>query len=439
VITGATGSSYLVGNADAGDNLRVAVTAKDNSGSATATSTPTAVVPPSSGPTTYTNTALPAISGTPQVGQTLTASNGSWRPTSASFQYAWQLCQSGTCHRSTSSDASSSSYAVQSSDVGYTVEVQVAPAGNFYQSVDSKPTSTITPSSTPPPAPPPPPPTNPGSVAFDGRANNMTTLYSYETKPGDLSTLQQGQNANVWSCLCFNDNTISLVSDSTYGKAYKATEGYGDRSPWGGGLGNNASAGQLSIRQNNDLGQWDYYAVAVKVNSWADMGTEWATVVSLGYQTSQGDQIGLWLDASSGKPKWAIQQNTGYANNASGWAAGSVSYEQDFQPVVYGQWQDFVIGVKWATDNTGAVEVYGRTPGGSWQQVFEKTGEPTYLYGTTPNGTFAQNGSNWPTVIDKIGLYYGYSYTPSSFPSETVYESGLTRSSDLATAESTLP
>jgi hypothetical protein len=43
-------------------------------------------------------------------------------------------------------------------------------------------------------------------------------------------------------------------------------------------------------------------------------------------------------------------------------------------------------------------------------------------------------------VIDKLGLYYGYTdKTKTTFPVETVYESGLTRSSDLATAQSTLP
>jgi hypothetical protein len=40
-------------------------------------------------------------------------------------------------------------------------------------------------------------------------------------------------------------------------------------------------------------------------------------------------------------------------------------------------------------------------------------------------------------VIDKLGLYYG-GYSTTSFPTETVYESGLTRSSDLATAKFTL-
>jgi hypothetical protein len=39
-------------------------------------------------------------------------------------------------------------------------------------------------------------------------------------------------------------------------------------------------------------------------------------------------------------------------------------------------------------------------------------------------------------VIDKLGLYYGESGVT---PTETVYESGVTRSGDLATAESTLP
>ena len=72
--------------------------------------------------------------------------------------------------------------------------------------------------------------------------------------------------------------------------------------------------------------------------------------------------------------------------------------------------------------------------------MFSKLNEPTYLYGTTAYGTFAKDGSDWPTVLDKIGLYYGYGdHSKTSFPTETVYESGLTRSSDMATAESTLP
>jgi hypothetical protein len=420
-ISGGTGSSYLVGSADIGDTLRVAVTAKNKFGSTVATSAQTAVVATlSSGSTSYTNTGLPAISGTPQAGQTLTVSNGSWSPTSASFQYAWKRCQNGSCALSPTS-ASRASYAVQSSDVGYTIVAEVAPSGVWSDSVDSKPTGTVA-SSTP---------ATSGSVYFDGRANKMTQLYS-------VGIGNQGQSPSLWTCLCFTNNDISLASDSTYGQAYKATVPIGDTNPWGGALAAGDGAGQLSIRRSNDLGKWDWYALAIKVPSWSGAlaNIKFVDLLSMGYQTSAGDQVGLGLMNNNGTLAWQIHQNSGYANVTSGFATGSVSYKTPILPVSYGQWQEFAVGVKWATDNTGAVQVYSRTPGGSWQKLFEKLNQPTYLYGTTATGTFAQDGSNWPTVIDKIGLYYGeYSITPT----ETVYESGLTRSSDLATAQSTLP
>jgi Polysaccharide lyase len=430
-ITSATGSSYLVGSGDAGDSLRVSVTATNKSGSATATSAPTAVVPspPGSPPPGYTNTALPTVSGTTQVGQTLTATNGSWSPTPSNWGYAWQLCDSGgkNCQRSATS-ANQKTYTVQSSDVGHTIRVQVAANNDFTYSIDSNPTVAVTGTT----GSPPPPPSPNGTVYFDGRAKLMTQLYRVNTTDG-------GESPNIWTCTCFQNNDLSLSSDGTFGQAYKSTVPIGDHNPWDTTLPTFDGAGQLSIRRNNDLGQWDYYAMAVKIPSWAGApaNLRFVTLASLGYQTSSSDQVALGLqDNGSGGLNFNIQQNSGYANNPSGWAAGSVSYKAPFLPVTYGQWQEFVIGVKWATDNTGAVQVYSRAPGGSWSKVFERLNEPTYLYGVTGYGTFAQDGSNWPTVIDKIGLYYGeYDITPT----ETVYESGLTRSSDLATAESTLP
>jgi hypothetical protein len=428
-IVGATGSSYLIGSSDAGDTLRVTVTASNKNGSASATSAASGVVPSPSG---YTNTTLPAISGTAEAGQKLTVSNGAWSPTSSTYQYAWHRCQNGSCALSPT-NADQNSYVVQPGDVGYTIFAEVAPGGNWSESADSKQTATVA-SSTPPPTS--------GTVYFDGRAKNMSELYSYETTYGDLSTLQQGQSPKVWDCLCFMQNDISLVSDSRYGKAYKVAVPTGDANPWNWSSTYSKGAGQLSKLRYTapDYGKWDYYGIAVKVPSWnGPLSDQYFTdIASLGYETIQGDQVAFRLKNNNGVLDYSISQNSGQLTQTStGWYKGSTAYEQTFMPVTYGQWQDFVIAVKWTADNTGGVQVYARASDGSWPKVFEKLNEPTYAIGTTSYSSWdvAKLQSSTARVLDRIGLYF----KEYGGESETVYESGLTNSTDLATAESTLP
>jgi hypothetical protein len=147
-IAGATARTYTLTSADVGSTIRVQVTATNSSGSATATSAPTAVV--QALPTPPANTSPPTISGTAQDGQILTASPGSWSGTQPiSYAYQWQRCDSNGANCTGISGATSTTYTVASSDVGGTLEVVVtASNAGGTQSATSSPTATVQP--TPP-------------------------------------------------------------------------------------------------------------------------------------------------------------------------------------------------------------------------------------------------------------------------------------------------
>src|SRR5205814_9851205 len=82
----ATTASYTAGEADVGHTLRVAVVASNAAGSsAPATSPQTAVV--TAALRAPSNVSLPAISGTAQEGQTLSADPGSWTEAPTGYKY----------------------------------------------------------------------------------------------------------------------------------------------------------------------------------------------------------------------------------------------------------------------------------------------------------------------------------------------------------------
>src|SRR5689334_22369312 len=73
-----------------------------------------------------TNTAAPTISGTPQVGQTLTASTGTFTSdTTPTYAYQWQRCDAQGNNCAAITGATSSTYVVQSADLGKTIRVSV--------------------------------------------------------------------------------------------------------------------------------------------------------------------------------------------------------------------------------------------------------------------------------------------------------------------------
>jgi len=120
-ITGATNQTYTLTSADADHTVRVQVTAKNADGQSTANSAPTDVVSSRSAPV---NTGKPTISGTPRVGEELTASNGTWTGGATSFTYQWQRCTSSTTCANVDG-ATARTYGVRSADVGNTLRVAV--------------------------------------------------------------------------------------------------------------------------------------------------------------------------------------------------------------------------------------------------------------------------------------------------------------------------
>jgi hypothetical protein len=124
-ISGATSSSYTLGAGDVGHTIEVVVTASNSGGAIAASSAPTGTVSPPPPPPPPVNTSVPAISGTAQQDDTLTASAGSWSNSPTGYAYQWQDCNSSGASCSNIAGATGSSYVLAASDVGQTVEVTV--------------------------------------------------------------------------------------------------------------------------------------------------------------------------------------------------------------------------------------------------------------------------------------------------------------------------
>jgi hypothetical protein len=134
---GASGSTYTVASADVDNTIRVAVTATNADGSATAVSAPTSQV----APTPPSNTSPPSISGAspPIVGAVLTGNGGSWSGTSTTsspmrFAFEWQRCDTTGSACTPIPGATGYSYTLVSDDKGSRLKIKVT-ASNSVGSV----------------------------------------------------------------------------------------------------------------------------------------------------------------------------------------------------------------------------------------------------------------------------------------------------------------
>src|SRR5262245_61999590 len=123
-VPGATDNIYAVRTDDVGHALRVAVTATNRDGSASAASSPTGAVAAQAAQAPHAAT-QPTISGSPIVGRVLTAAAGTWTGGGGiRFSYRWRRCSSagGDC---ADTSGRAQAYRLSHDDRGHTLRILV--------------------------------------------------------------------------------------------------------------------------------------------------------------------------------------------------------------------------------------------------------------------------------------------------------------------------
>lgn len=153
-IAGARDNTYVLTAADVDRTIRSEVTAANADGATATPSAPTGIISANTPPR---NTVRPSISGTPQVGEELTASNGTWTGGVRSFAYQWQRCDDAGANCVAVAGAGGRTYGIRAADEGRTLRVEVT-ATNLAGSASatSDRTNVVRAAAGQPPPPPPP-------------------------------------------------------------------------------------------------------------------------------------------------------------------------------------------------------------------------------------------------------------------------------------------
>jgi hypothetical protein len=202
-VDGATSTTYALTAADVGMTVRVAVTASNSGGSATAVSAPTGIIVSVSA-SPPTNNSPPTISGVARDGNTLTADPGSWSgQPPITYTYQWRRCDTNGGACADIAGATAQTYVLAPADVGSTIRVTVtASNADGAGTATSAATATVAPAQ----------PGNTGAPTISGVAQDMQTLTA---SPGSWSGTPPISYAYQWRRCDFGNLVCSDITGAT--------------------------------------------------------------------------------------------------------------------------------------------------------------------------------------------------------------------------------
>jgi hypothetical protein len=409
-VSGATTTVFQESSTFQDTLIRARITATNSAGSTTAASA--AVGPVVALVAAPTNTALPLISGTAQIGQTLTAATGTWTGSPTSYTYQWQRCDTLGLACVALTGASGPSYALGASDVGTTLRVSVSASnstGSASASSAATPTVLAGPSTT----------STSYTVSPFGswEGATKTSEFSDSTCHNDRITLQsttvrEGTKAATWSAdtsvHCYNDTANVRVHMLGWPSGKGVNMGVGSTYwfttsvffPTTAPIPSSGWYTLTEVHQDHTTG----CTGSAPFNLDA-VGGQWRLIVR-GYGSCTTTSGGQVFDQST----WGTPVTDNGSNRRSFSFANGVPYT-----VQKGQWYDFLFGVHVATDKTGWFEAWMNGPGTNGRSV--QIVNRTYLPTSYPT-------SNYPV----LSVYYPVSGNSTA---QVVYD-GVAFSTDFA-------
>jgi len=258
---------------------------------------------------------------------------------------------------------------------------------------------------------------------FDGRASLMSHLGC-----GGSDTTQ---TPNTWDGIGYINCDVTLVSDARYGQVYRYHINDSSTAPFY-DPGTDKGVSELSkyayTKASDSYGKWDWYALAIKLDpTWIQ--PTWNTFFEPNFPRYTSPPEGIntaYRNNSNGSVCWTystLSNCTLYWDlfRYNGVVGSLVRQDRWLMPVEKGKWVEFVLGIKWAIDGSGAYRIYTRTPENgetSFTLRDSQTGVNTYQsqLGSDPlnttdiqmvySGTEPING--WPSPLwDNVAFHNG--------------------------------